>query len=114
MPSGMESVLIFEELYGTHRNKNVGKITSDQGGPMRASTNSAWRRAWLAALMIAMLGANTVQTQSDLRKDLLLRRFSFRVEIEGIDAGFFKSVGGLSIETEVIEFREGGSDVIHK
>ena len=75
----------------------------------------AWRRAWLAALMIAMLGANAVQTQSDLlRKDLLLRRFSFRVEIEGIDAGFFRSVGGLAIETEVIEFREGGSDVIRK
>jgi phage tail-like protein len=81
---------------------------------MRASTNNAWRRAWLAALMVAMLGANTVQTQSDLRKDLLLRRFSFRVEIEGLDVGFFKSVSGLSIETEVIEFREGGSDVIRK
>ena len=81
---------------------------------MRASMNSAWRRVWLAALMISMLGANTVQTQNDLLRKDVLRRFSFRVEIEGIDAGFFKSVGGLAIETEVIEFREGGSDVIRK
>jgi phage tail-like protein len=81
---------------------------------MRTSTSSAWRRAWLAALAVAMLGANIVQAQNDSRGDALARPFSFRVEIEGLDAGVFRSVSGLSIETEVIEFREGGSDVIHK
>ena len=33
--------------------------------------------------------------------------FNFRVEIEGVDAGQFRSVSGLSCETEVIEYRDG-------
>ena len=37
-----------------------------------------------------------------------LPSFRFRVEIEGVDAGQFASVDGLSCETEVIEYREGG------
>jgi phage tail-like protein len=79
---------------------------------MRASTTRAWRRAWLTAVAIGILTTSGVQAQA-VRKDPL-RRFLFRVEIDGLNAGFFKSVSGLSIETEVIEFREGGSDVIHK
>jgi len=80
---------------------------------MRVLTSGVWRKAGWAALMIAIVGAIAVQAQKDVRKDPL-RGFLFRVEIDGLNAGFFKSVGGLAIETEVIEFREGGSDAIHK
>jgi phage tail-like protein len=34
-------------------------------------------------------------------------RFNFLVEIDGIQAGFFKSVSGLDSETEVVEYRTG-------
>ncbi|HKZ48222.1 MAG TPA: phage tail protein [Thermoplasmata archaeon] len=37
-----------------------------------------------------------------------LPSYRFRVEIEGVEAGQFASVEGLSCETEVIEYREGG------
>ena len=49
-----------------------------------------------------------------MQRGTIPRRFTFRVEIEGVEAGFFRSVSGLAIETEVVEFREGGSGVIHK
>ena len=38
------------------------------------------------------------------------RRISFVVQIEGKTLGTFRKVDGLSVETEVIEFREGGSN----
>lgn len=81
---------------------------------MHTSISCAWRRAWPAVLMIAMLGANTAQAQNDSRRDTLPQAYSFRVEIEGLDVGSFRSVSGLSIETEVVEYREGGSNVIRK
>lgn len=80
---------------------------------MRVLPTTVWRRAGWSALMIAILFAIVVQAQKEVRKDPL-KGFLFRVEIDGLNAGFFKSVSGLAIETEVIEFREGGSDVIHK
>ncbi|MBE7453246.1 MAG: phage tail protein [Kofleriaceae bacterium] len=47
------------------------------------------------------------------RKDPFLS-FCFRVTIDGVvgdpAVGFFKSVGGLSYETEVVEYREGGDN----
>lgn len=46
------------------------------------------------------------------RKDPFLA-FCFRVTIDkvvGSGVGFFKSVGGLSYETEVVEYREGGEN----
>ena len=46
------------------------------------------------------------------RKDPFLA-FCFRVTIDTVSeapTGFFKSVGGLSYETEVVEFREGGEN----
>jgi len=52
------------------------------------------------------------------RRDPFLA-FCFRVTIDSVvsDAttGFFKSVGGLSFETEVVEYREGGqNNTTHK
>jgi len=54
----------------------------------------------------------------DPRKDPFLA-FCFKVTIKDANiskaTGFFKSVGGLSIETEVIDYREGGvNDTTHK
>lgn len=46
------------------------------------------------------------------RKDPFLA-FCFKVTIKGVaedKVGFFKSVGGLSYETEVVEHREGGDN----
>ena len=34
--------------------------------------------------------------------------FNFLVEIDGVEAAGFSEVSGLSIETEIIEYREGG------
>ena len=42
--------------------------------------------------------------------DELVGNYNFRLEIAGTPAGEFKSVSGLSAETEVIEYREGGDD----
>ena len=55
---------------------------------------------------------------SSPRRDPFLA-FCFRVTIEdaniGTATGFFKSAGGLSIETEVIDYREGGvNNTTHK
>ena len=35
-------------------------------------------------------------------------QFNFLVEIDGVEAAGFSEVSGLSIETEIIEYREGG------
>jgi phage tail-like protein len=44
---------------------------------------------------------------SGTRNDPLLR-FNFRVEIDGIAVAAFSEISGLSSETAVIEYREGG------
>jgi phage tail-like protein len=36
--------------------------------------------------------------------------FNFRLEIDGVTAGAFRSVSGLKTETEIFEFREGGDN----
>jgi phage tail-like protein len=35
-------------------------------------------------------------------------QFNFHVEIDGVEAAGFSEVSGVSIETEIIEYREGG------
>lgn len=50
-----------------------------------------------------------------LGRNLPLTAFRFQVEIGGITAGGFSEVSGLSVETEVFEYREGGrNEFIHK
>ena len=64
-------------------------------------------RAWVLGLTLVsstFAGAATVDAQT--REEV--PRYFFRVEIDGIGSGSFRSVSGLGIETEVIEFREGG------
>ena len=40
--------------------------------------------------------------------------YNFKVEISGVNAGFFKSVSGLSAELEVLEFQDGDDLVLRK
>jgi len=44
----------------------------------------------------------------------VVKNYGFRVEIDGVDAGFFRSVDGLSIEQEVIEFQSAGDPLVRK
>jgi phage tail-like protein len=75
-------------------------------------------RAWAGGLLtvaIAIVAVVVVSAQRGQRQDPL-PAFFFSVEISGQNVGFFKSVGGLQIETEVVEYREGGDGggTIHK
>lgn len=36
--------------------------------------------------------------------------FNFRVEIEGVTAGAFRACSGLKVETEILEYAEGGDN----
>jgi phage tail-like protein len=64
----------------------------------------------IATVCAGALGFSIVRSESS--GDL---KYVFTVDIEGIEAGRFRQVGGLGIETEVIEFREGGNnEVVHK
>lgn len=73
-----------------------------------------WMRTWVAFVVFVLVAASGVQGQTETRKDPV-KTFIFRVDIDGANAGFFKSVSGLGAETEVIEFREGGNNgSIHK
>jgi phage tail-like protein len=40
--------------------------------------------------------------------------YSYHVEIEGVDAGEFESVEGLSMEVEVTEYRDGSDNLVRK
>ncbi len=40
--------------------------------------------------------------------------YNFKVEISGVNAGYFKRVSGLSAEIEVIEFQDGDDLVLRK
>lgn len=58
----------------------------------------------VAALALAVIAAGSVSAAQ--RGEL--PRYRFSVEIEGLALATFTSVSGLSVETEVLEFREGG------
>src|SRR5262245_44724337 len=77
----------------------------------------AWRSLSFAVLVISVLCVVALRGQTaattSVRKDPI-PNFAFRVEIDGLDATFFKSVSGLASETEVVEFRDGDTGVIRK
>ena len=70
------------------------------------------RGTWLtgAALLAALSFPADVGAQSSAAAP----RYTFTVELEGIAVGSFREVSGIGIETETIEFREGGTTVIRK
>jgi len=64
-------------------------------------------RAWVLGLtLVSSTFAGAAPVDAQAREEV--PRYFFRVEIDGIGSGSFRSVSGLGIETEVIEFREGG------
>lgn len=67
------------------------------------------RAGLVVMVIIAGVAAVAVSAQKNQRVDPL-PAFIFRVEIPGLKTGFFKSVGGLAMETEVVEYREGGDN----
>jgi phage tail-like protein len=68
-------------------------------------------RRWLAVVVFVLVAASGARAQT--RTDPV-PGFIFRVELNGT-TGFFRSVSGLAVEKEVIEFQEGGLNyTIHK
>jgi len=69
-------------------------------------------RTWAVRLLtvaIAVVAVVVVNAQKGQRKDPLTI-FRFAVEINGENIGFFKSVSGLKMETDVVEYQEGGDN----
>ncbi len=66
-------------------------------------------RAWASRVLtwwpFALVAVVVVNAQKDQRQDPL-PAFLFAVEIDGLNTGFFRSVGGLKMETEVVDFRK--------
>ena len=66
-------------------------------------------RTWIGVLMATAITVVVVNGQT--RRDPYLA-FNFKVTIDGQDSdkvtGFFRSVSGLSVETEVVDYQEGG------
>ena len=58
--------------------------------------------------MLPGLGALTRTSELSGQSNHPYAGFRFKVEISGITSGAFQSVSGLSIETEVVDFQEGG------
>jgi len=69
----------------------------------------------LASLMIATIvfgtAASGVPARSD---DVRLSSLQVAITFDGMPTAYFRSVSGLSIEIEVVEFREGGIGDVHK
>lgn len=77
-------------------------------------------RRWLVAVGFAVLlvpCAGSVQAADGQRRDPLTV-FVFGLKIDGLgleqDMAFFRSVGGLQIETAVVEVEEGGFNSVKK
>jgi phage tail-like protein len=85
------------------------------------SKRYAWltKRGWavvLVALLVLVAGAVVAQAAGTGARDEPLTRFVFKVQIDGVvsETAFFKSVSGLSVETEVVEYQDGGTNTILK
>ncbi len=79
-------------------------------------------RSLLAGLCLALPAVAALATaQAAEPKSTMIRRssdhvgaYNFVVEIDGIDAGQFLSVEGLSVEQEVIEYQDGDDLILRK
>jgi phage tail-like protein len=73
-------------------------------------------RLVIASLMVATIVVGTAASGSPARNDdLRLSALQVAVTFDGMPTAFFRSVSGLSMEIEVVEFREGGeSGAVHK
>jgi hypothetical protein len=73
-------------------------------------------RLVIASLMVATIVVGTAASGSPARNDdFRLSALQVAVTFDGMPTAFFRSVSGLSVEIEVVEFREGGeSGAVHK
>ena len=67
-------------------------------------------------ILFLVLGGLFVAGPAQQGRDfsVAVSKYIFRVEIDGTDAGYFKSVGGLSIEQEVVEYKESDAPLVRK
>ncbi len=73
-------------------------------------------RLVLASLMVATIVLGGAASGGPARgDDIRVSSFQVAVTFDGMPTAYFRSVSGLSIEIEVVEYREGGAnDVVHK
>ena len=73
-------------------------------------------RLVLASLMVATIVLGTAASGAPARNDdVRLSSFQVAIAFDGMATAYFRSVSGLSVEIEVVEFREGGqNEVVHK
>ena len=70
-------------------------------------------RLVLASLMVATIVFGTAASGAPARnEDVRLSSFQVAITFGGMDTAYFRSVSGLSVEIEVIEFREGGDNAV--
>jgi phage tail-like protein len=68
-------------------------------------------RLVLASLMVATIVLGTAATGAPARNDdIRLSSFQVAVTFAGMPTAYFHSVSGLSIDIEVVEYREGGAN----
>jgi len=75
-----------------------------------------WILGFVIAVLVAAISivpAGAVQQQPSSTEDYI-GNYNFRLEIDGVDAGQFTSVDGLSIEQEVIEYQNGDDPLTRK
>ncbi|MFC1873688.1 phage tail protein [Chloroflexota bacterium] len=68
----------------------------------------------LLVLVLTILPASAAPQHSDQPIGDPIGNYNFRVEIDGVAAGYFTAVDGLSIEQEVIEYQNGDDPLTHK
>jgi phage tail-like protein len=75
-------------------------------------TRICGRSLALVGLVLALSAASAEVISAQPRPER--RALRFTVQIEGLTAGTFVEVSGLGVETEVVEYREGGSNDVRK
>jgi phage tail-like protein len=69
----------------------------------------------LALLMVVTIVLGTAASGAPARSDdVRLSSLQVAITFDGMPTAYFRSVSGLSVEIEVVEFREGGSNDVHK
>ena len=68
----------------------------------------------LFAFALVLLSSATITPSISSSEFEPINNYHFRVEIDGLDAGRFREVDGLSIELEVNEFQNGDDPLIRK
>ena len=69
---------------------------------------------WLVTIICLGLCSIVPSATREIGADSIINSYSFRVEINGVDAGNFERVEGLSITQDVIEYQDEDSSVIRK